>query len=555
MVWVVISYEGVRVMQGLEMDRRTLMQASGVAGAGALGLGAVTADPDDDHFVVASDAHLGSPFSNPSDFEEFLTVDVPAIDPDVLVIAGDCFEMWFRGMSSALLEYSDVASYFETLQETGTDVALVAGNHDRRLVTIGEGLDDPPGSPWEIGEEFFFQSGGQEFVAVHGDGPDPIQIDPVSEALCTQTDFIGSILASLIDWWEALEPWGQVGETDSVVVTDRSRTVSLGAAYDDPVVLTAGQSGDRPVQASVGSSLRSETDSLELRVGPDTEVQYAVFESGRHVLGTGTSLEAGRTTTGNGWQTVSFTEPFDTPPVVLVDSQSRGLRAGRRGRVRSRRYRTGGAPQIRNVTELGFDVRLDGPGTVGFAAVEPGRITAGGRRGVAGVGATEEVRARSFGRAVADTASVLTTPQTASADGPLGYLALTGEGPLHASESSTVVTADAEELLQSEWQQRLDAADVEPTAALPDRPPGMAGLEPAAADDESVKDKLLDKYDEFVVFGHTHMPGLGDRYANSGSWTSRSPDSVPENTFLEIQSGDVTVWDWSSGENDPLYES
>jgi UDP-2,3-diacylglucosamine pyrophosphatase LpxH len=533
-------------MQGLEMDRRTLMQASGVAGAGVLGLGAVTADPDDDHYVVASDAHLGSPFANPSDFEEFLTVDVPEIDPDVLVIAGDWLEMWFRGMSSTLLEFSSVVNYLRTLDENGTDVALVAGNHDRRLVTVGNGLDDPPGSPWEIGEEFFFESGDQEFVAVHGDGPDPIQLDPISEALCKQTDLVGSLLAALIDWWEALEPWGQAGETGSVQVTGRSRRVSLQAVYDDPVVLTATGSDDRPVRTRVGGGLTDDTDSLELRVGTDTDVQYTVFESGRHVLGTGTPVEAGRITTDSGWQTVSFAEPFDTPPVVLVDEQSRGgLRAGRG--VRSRRHRAGG-PEIRKVTELGFEVRLDRPGEIGFAAVEPGDITADGRRGVAGVGGIST-------RLLADTTSVITTPQTASDDGPVGYLALTGAGPLQASESTTVATIDAERRLQAEWQQRLEAAGVESTAAVPDSPPGMAGLEPAAADDGSIKSKLLDKYDEFVVYGHTHMPGLGDRYANSGSWTSRSPESVPENTFLEIQDGDVTVWNWSSEGNEPLYVS
>ena len=80
-----------------------------MVGAGALGLGAVTADPDDDHYVIASDTHLGSPFANLSDFEQFLSQDVPVLDPDVLVMAGDCFEMWFRGMSSTLLEYSNVA--------------------------------------------------------------------------------------------------------------------------------------------------------------------------------------------------------------------------------------------------------------------------------------------------------------------------------------------------------------------------------------------------------------------------------------------------------------
>jgi predicted phosphodiesterase len=540
------------------MDRRTLVQTSGVVGAGALGLGAVSADEDADHYVIASDAHLGSPYANASDYEEFLTTTVPDIDPDVFVMSGDCFEMWFRGMSSVLLEYTRISDYFETLETNGTDVTLVAGNHDRRLVTVGGGLDDPPGSPWQIGEEFFFQSGDQEFVAVHGDGPDPVQIDPISEALCTQTDFIGSVLAALVGWWEGLSPWEQAGETGSVTVTG-SRAVSLQGSYDDPVVLTARSSGDDPVRAQVSSGPGTTTDTAELQVqGGDTDVQYAVFESGRHVLGTSTVLEAGHTAAGGDWQTVTFEEAFDTPPVVLTNVQStgRGLRPAGSGPVRARRYGSGGtdsAPQVRNVTELGFEVRVDGRADIGFAAVERGDITLDGRRGVAGVGAVES-GALSLGRAFAGTPSVFTTPQTPSESGSLGYLALTGDGGLYASASTTVPTPDAEQLLESEWQRRIDDAGLD-ADALPERPPGMAGLGPMAGEQDSIKESLLEKYEEFVVFGHTHIPGLGERYANSGSWTTRSPDSEPENTFLEIQDGDVTVWDWSPEGREPLFES
>ena len=141
------------------VDRRTLLQASGAVGAGTLGLGAVTADPDADHYVVLSDTHLGSPFANIESFETFLAEELPELDPDVLVLTGDIYERWFRGMSSVLLEYSDTSAELAALDDE-MDVVLVAGNHDRRLVTVGEAVPEEitPSSPWTVGEEFYRRS-------------------------------------------------------------------------------------------------------------------------------------------------------------------------------------------------------------------------------------------------------------------------------------------------------------------------------------------------------------------------------------------------------------
>jgi len=132
---------------------------------------------------------------------------------------------------------------------------------------------------------------------------------------------------------------------------------------------------------------------------------------------------------------------------------------------------------------------------------------------------------------------VFTTAQTPDDAG--GYLALAGEGPLRASDSTTVTTPDTERLVRSEWQRRLEGTDLTLPEQLTERPPWMSG------DDESTRSSLLDTYEEFVVFDHIHRPQVGDRYANTGSWTSRSPNSEPENTCLEIQNGEVTLWDWS----------
>ncbi len=539
------------------------MQTSGVVGAGALGLGAATADPDAEHYVVVSDTHLGSPYANDESFEAFLFEELPALDPDALIIAGDFVEMWFRGMSSALVEFSRFTSQLEQFETDGIDVTLVSGNHDSRFKTIGKGTNDgiAPGSPWEFADEFFFESGDREFVAVHGDDADPIHYDIVSNLLCKGTDAFGSLLLNLLGWWEGLEPWAQAGEVGTTTVTGDSGTVRLGAAYSDPVVVTSGGRVNASVESVAG------TDTSTLRLDGSGPVTYAVFERGRHVLGGSTPVEARRTTAGEGWQTVSFTEPFDAPPVVFTSAGS-----GSRGRVRPTDVRAGPTPdsvQVRNVTELGFDVRLDGAArTVGFAAVGSGGLTVRGQRGEVGVSSVGTAGTIGFDRTFLDRPAVLAAPQTAgpslategidtggvsvTSTGPteVGYLALEGGGPLYTADSTTIDTPDLEARYRAAWQSLVDDADLNDVA--PAQPPAMAGVEPIATSQESVKEILLDSYDEFVVAGHTHLPGVDERYANSGCWTGRSPDSIVENTYLEIIDGEVTLNEFSAGSSNVL---
>ena len=254
------------------------------------------------------------------------------------------------------------------------------------------------------------------------------------------------------------------------------------------------------------------------------------------------------------WETVTFAEPFDRPPVLLTDTQPTADPAG--------------DIQVRNVTRAGFETRIDGSGSVGYLAVEPGDLTVRGRRGVAGRASVDGRGTVGFDRSFRDRPVTLVsarTPEegsvavsragtdglTVAGAGSVGYLALQ-PGGLHASESSSVRVPTVESRVQSRWEHLTEQAGT--GDLLPDQPPGVAGVEPLATGHEFVKSQLLDSYERFVLFGHTHVPDRGDRYANAGPWTTRGP-SVTENNYIEILDGEVTVWDWSGpGERAPLFD-
>lgn len=62
---------------------------------------------------------------------------------------------------------------------------------------------------------------------------------------------------------------------------------------------------------------------------------------------------------------------------------------------------------------------------------------------------------------------------------------------------------------------------------------------------ERITRRLTAKYDEYVLFGHTHTPEMGEtrhgRYANSGSFTGDM------NTYIEVVDGEVDVKEFEPG--------
>ena len=591
-------------------DRRTVLKASGLAAAGgALGLAAepVVADEGNEHYVVASDAHLGSPFSNSAAFETFLREEVPEIGPDALVLNGDVVEMWFRGMASALLEFTGITSYLAELQDSGTDVIITAGNHDRRFVSVGENAygDLTPGEPWQIGNEYYFESGGRSFVAAHGDEGDPLQVDPVSSILCLTDDSIGGLFVELYDWFTGRNARTVVGEggTTTVTATDPDwQTLSFANDYKNGIIVTSPVEarGGPPVQTRVQNPRRQVVwypGRTEIRLeswgtpfgrvrNPDDRVQYAVFRDGAHAIGRDARLAVGRVTADGEWTSVSFEEPFETAPEVFTEVQSTNSNDEVRWTLDPSRA------TVRNVTASGFEVRVHeteaGPPAaqeVGFVATKPGRTTNGG--GILEVGTTDVVdpggQIIGFEQEFDEVATLLVEVQAADGtpvvsqyqnlDGDSVELSFrTADGPLAgAAQVSYLVLGDSDEFYtlgeselgttstdpEQQWRDIVESLQGIDASELPDRPPGMAGARDGRFSTQaSVAQRMTDIYpDSFVVFGHTHIPTVGDRYVNGGAWTSRGGSNrLPENCYVEIESGDITVWNWSPDDREVLFD-
>lgn len=585
----------------------------------------VTADSDDEHYVIASDLHWGSPFASLSKSVQFLEEEVPALDPDVLVLAGDIYEMWWRGMVSSALDVGRASARVAEIHESGTDVALVAGNHDRWMLRVGEDASEliAPGEPWEITEEFYFESGGQEFVAVHGDEGDPLQRDPLSEWLCRQTDEFGTFLLELLNLISGLGTVGEVGTT--AARGGDWQSVSLAHQYDDPVIVPGPLERNAAARPRVRTQTRQiGTDSVELRLDSSTRaptvpeaVDYVAFERGHHVFGTDATATVDRVPADGDWRSVTFTAPFERPPAVFAAIQRTATSTPpalepaqtEPGRHRARAYAERPtvdaempvgdrgsfdpddpvAVQVRNVTQMGFEMRLAAEREpvahdVGFVAIERGTATLGDGLVEVGVpGSTDgEALSVEFERLPGEPDQVFAGPQTATTDGPtltrlegrgrdgvsvsvvagggrpvsetVGYLATEGVGSIPAS-ASTALEDDPDAVLKQEWETLLDSGPVLSPEDAPGDVPTAGLLDPQFVSTQNTTESLLDMFEEFVVFGHTHRPDLGERHVNSGSWTSRSPDSVPQNTYVEIDQGDITVWDWSPEGREPVFES
>lgn len=147
------------------------------------------------HVIVASDTHIGWERSNDDDFKDFINNGVRDINPDKLILAGDIMEMWRRGISSILVERSDVLQDIQRLHEDGVDVIPLAGNHDWRFIE-----SDAEGSiiseePWQFQAEYRFSSGDEDFVVVHGHQGDPFNdSSPQNEGLCLTDDETSSTI-------------------------------------------------------------------------------------------------------------------------------------------------------------------------------------------------------------------------------------------------------------------------------------------------------------------------------------------------------------------------
>lgn len=119
----------------------------------------------DSHTVIVSDAHLGStPPSVLHAFHRFLKV-VPDL-AERIIINGDLFEFWFEYKSVIPREHFPTLAALAQLRDSGVEIALTGGNHDRWGIGFWE---------QELGVEFHggplqTKLAGWNSWIVHGDG-------------------------------------------------------------------------------------------------------------------------------------------------------------------------------------------------------------------------------------------------------------------------------------------------------------------------------------------------------------------------------------------------
>jgi len=603
-------------MPDTKLDRREILKATGAAvGVAAIGAtGRALASSTHSHVIAASDSHLGAPKANESAFLDFIQNDVPSKDPDALILNGDIIEFWTRGMSSACLDFNDFTTHLEDLDSSGIDVVITAGNHDRRLIDVGRSDYDAATleAPWSVVNEFYFESGGTEFVATHGDSGDPLQTNQTSELLCLGSDDFGKVVW---DFYSAKDDMGsadagyigEVGEFSSSTDEGDWEHVYFEQNYNDPVVFAGplsynGSDESHPRIRDVDSDdFEYQIEEWDYHDGDHISetVGYAALEKGVHTFPDGTVLEVGTVKTDDTWKEVSFSNDFDSTPTILTQSQTHncGCLSGNSASIETRQSDADTEGFKVCVQEMEAD---DGNHTnekVGYVAIEPRTGKNNGipfEVGKTGDTVTDSWHTVGFDQSYGSEPLFLASIGTYDGADPVGlrhrnkdasgvdvfleeeqseddetghatenvhYLAAESPGRLYASHSTAFtdwwehVTDDAWNV----WDDVTSNVDVPTNDLILDNPPMMAGLEQEGQSGPGIVTKnLLDTYSEYVVFGHTHVPAKGDRYVNSGAWTSRSGanlsgGSSAENTYVEIKDGGVTVYDWSSSGSTVLF--
>lgn len=144
--------------------------------------------------VHVSDIHLGhESHHNPRKFADFMSNVVSKINPDLLIVAGDFLEFWRSSIESVLTNYREQISTLLSLLDT-TQVALIAGNHDYRLIDLQADII--------VTEGVRFKSGDTMFKSIHGHNYDAKNSNNYSnEGLCLTSDETG---AAMDKYWDAI---------------------------------------------------------------------------------------------------------------------------------------------------------------------------------------------------------------------------------------------------------------------------------------------------------------------------------------------------------------
>lgn len=147
--------------------------------------------------IAISDTHFGFEDFNREEFNQFLDM-VRSESPDKFLLVGDIFEFWRDSIESVMLNNAHLISKINDIHNNGTEVIIIAGNHDWRLVASDEKGISSINPPWNIKREYRFTSGGEEFIAKHGHQFDLANANPfTNRMLCLTDDDVGMFLSNI----------------------------------------------------------------------------------------------------------------------------------------------------------------------------------------------------------------------------------------------------------------------------------------------------------------------------------------------------------------------
>lgn len=155
-----------------------------------------------DKVVQVSDVHLGHEpdlanfqgIHNPFKFQDFINNTVRRINPDLFIISGDFLEFWRSSIETVMTRFTDQITDVLALLDS-MEVALIAGNHDYRLVKLESDLI--------VSEAIKFKSGSRDFKIIHGHNYDPRNSNNyTNESLCLTSRETGSAASK---YWDVIK--------------------------------------------------------------------------------------------------------------------------------------------------------------------------------------------------------------------------------------------------------------------------------------------------------------------------------------------------------------
>lgn len=171
--------------------------------------------------VVMGDIHLYYDKTEVEKIEE--VVDSLLEDPpDTLVLGGDIYELWRRDLAGVMWGSDWFTQAMRELQDAGTRVEYVVGNHDEWMIRH---TMDAIEYPFGVSMDYWFSSGGEDFFVTHGHKYEPLYNPVSNDILSITNDWFGSIAGRL---WENRPAPGNLLEQGFLAAA------GPGASYLDP---------------------------------------------------------------------------------------------------------------------------------------------------------------------------------------------------------------------------------------------------------------------------------------------------------------------------------